>query len=266
MKTITKVMIACCFAVFLLPGLQAQDIVHDAEYYIIAAQNGERWAVEDKDIDKKLKELEKEFGTKPNIIHFMWDDQPVMAFGDPLYQKLRGYETPNLNKMAEEGMLFSRMYAENGCTPSRCAALTGQHPVRNGVHEIGFPIEYRGLADENVTIAEVLSEVGYATAFYGKLHMGDVEESYPTNQGFDEAFWTVYNQVFSLWSPQAEQANAVIGLHEEVLAEDPYQLDDTFIQKGYVGYMEGTNSRGCSQRIVGEPVLFILFFHSCRQL
>ena len=240
MKTITKVCTMFSLAVFFTLGLQAQDIVHDAEYYIIAAQNGEKWAVEDKDIDKKLKELEKEFGTKPNIIHLMWDDQPVMAFGDPLYQKMRGYETPNLNKLADEGMLFSRMYAENGCTPSRCAALTGQHPIRNGVYEIGFPIEYRGLADENVTIAEVLSDAGYATAFYGKLHMGDVEETYPTNQGFDEAFWTVYNQVFSLWSPQAEQANAVIGLHEEILADDPYQLDNTFVQQGYVGYMEGT--------------------------
>ncbi len=56
----------------------------------------------------------------------MWDYQPVMSFGDPLYQKLRGYETPNLNKLAEEGLLFSRLYAENGCTPSRCASLTGQ--------------------------------------------------------------------------------------------------------------------------------------------
>jgi len=239
MKTFTKKTLLFLFGAALFMNLNAQNIVHDAEYYIIEAQNGDRWDVEDKDIDKKLKELEKKFGTKPNIIHFMWDDQPPMAIGDLLYQKMRGYETPNLNTLAEEGMLFSRMYAENGCTPTRCASLTGQHPVRNGVYEIGFPVEYRGLAAENVTVAEVLSEAGYATAFYGKLHMGDVEQTYPTNQGFDEAFWTVYNQVFSLWTPQAEQANAVIGLFEEVLAEDPYQLDETFVQDGYVGYLEG---------------------------
>lgn len=239
MKTLSKWYLLFALLTTSFMNTNGQDIVHDAEYYIIEAQNGDRWDVEDKDIDKKLKELEKKFGTKPNIIHFMWDDQPVLAFGDPLYQKLRGYETPNLNKLAEEGMLFSRMYAENGCTPTRTAAMTGQHPIRNGVYEIGFPVEYRGLASENVTIAEVLSEAGYATAFYGKQHMGDVEQTYPINQGYDEAFWTVYNQVFSLWTPQAEQANAVIGLFEEVLAEDPYQLDDSFIQKGYVGYMEG---------------------------
>jgi len=218
----------------------AQDkVVHDAEYYIIEAQNGQVWTVEDDEIDSKLDELEKKFGNPPNIIHFMWDDQPVMSFGDPLYQKIRGYETPNLNMLADEGMLFARMYSENGCTPTRSAMMTGQHPVRNGVHEIGFPIEYRGLAYENVTIAEVLSQAGYATGFYGKLHMGDVESSYPINQGFDEAFWAIYNQVFSLWSQQGEAANAVIGLHEELLPDNPFQLDETFVQKGYVGYLEG---------------------------
>ena len=220
-------------------NLSFSQIVQDAEYYIIEAQNKQVWEVEDQEIDSKLAELRDKYGTPPNIIHFMWDDQPVMAIGDPLYQKMRGYETPNLNKLSEEGMLFARMYAENGCTPSRCAALTGQHPVRNGVYEIGFPVEYRGLAAENVTIAEVLSQAGYSTAFYGKLHMGDVEQTYPTNQGFDEAFWAVYNQVFSLWTAQGEQANAVIGLFEEILVDDPYQLDNTFVQKGYVGYLEG---------------------------
>lgn len=214
-------------------------IIHDAEYYILEAQNGKTWAVEDGNIDKKLAELKEEYGTPPNIIHFMWDDQPPMAFGDRLYQKMRGYDTPNLNKMADEGMLFARLYTENGCTPTRSASWTGQHPIRNGVHEIGFPIEYQGMDEKNVTIAEVLSEAGYSTAFYGKLHLGDLESSYPINQGFDEAFWTVYNQVFSLWQAPAEAANAVIGLHEELLAENPYQLDDTFLQKGYVNYLEG---------------------------
>jgi arylsulfatase len=225
-----------------VPGAQAQDgsqIVHDAEYYILEAQNGERWAAEDQDIDARLAELRQRYGRPPNIIHFMWDDQPLMAFGDRIYQKIRGYETPHLNTLAEEGMIFARMYTENGCTPSRNAVLTGQLPVRNGVYEIGFPIEYRGLASENVTIAEVLSEAGYATGFFGKLHLGDVEPAYPHNQGFDEAFWAVYNQVFSLWNVQGEAANVVLGLHEELLADDPYKLDNSFVQKGYVGYLEG---------------------------
>jgi len=214
-------------------------IVHDAEYYIIEAQNSQQWAAEDETLDARLAELRQQYGRPPNIIHFMWDDQPVMAFGDRIYQKIRGYETPHLNTLAEEGMIFARMYTENGCTPSRSASLTGQHPIRNGMYEIGFPIEYRGLAAENVTMAEVLSRAGYATGFFGKLHLGDVEQAYPTNQGFDEALWAIYNQVFSLWNVQGEAANAVIGLHEELLADSPYKLDDNFLQKGYVGYLEG---------------------------
>ena len=104
---------------FALTGAFAQKgIIHDAEYYILEAQNGKKWAVEDGDIDKKLKELKKKYKTSPNIIHFMWDDQPVGAVGIPALQKIRGYETPVLNKMAQDGILFTRMYTEPGCTPS----------------------------------------------------------------------------------------------------------------------------------------------------
>lgn len=238
MRNLHKIFALLCVTFLSLSSFAQNKAVHDAEYYILEAQNGKKWAVEDGDIDKKLAELKKKYKTAPNIIHFMWDDQPVGAVGIPALQKLRGYETPVLNKMAAEGMLFTRMYTEPGCTPTRAASLTGQHPIRNGMYTIGFPIEYRGLAAENVTIAEVLSQAGYATGFYGKQHLGDVEESYPTNQGFDEAFWTVYNQVFSLWNPQVEAMNGIIGLFDEILPEDPYKLDETFVQKGYVGYLE----------------------------
>ena len=221
--------------------VQAKDqIIHDAEYYIIEAQNGKAWAVEDGKLDTKLAELRKKYGQPPNIVHYMWDDQPVMSFGDPIYQKIRGYETPNLNQLAQDGMLFSRMVTEPGCTPSRAAVLTGQLAIRTGTWEIGFPIEYTGLAAENVTMAEVLSKAGYATGFYGKLHLGDIEESYPHNQGFDEAFWAIYNQVTSLYNDIGEGANAIIGMKEHLLAENPYQRDRTFIQdEAYVFYLEG---------------------------
>ena len=71
--------------------------------------------------------------TPPNIIHLMWDDQPMGAVGIPALQQIRGYSTPKLNQMAAEGMLFTRMYTEPSCTPTRAAAMTGQHPVRNGM-------------------------------------------------------------------------------------------------------------------------------------
>lgn len=221
------------------PRVGAQEIVHDAEYYILEAQNGQVWEVEDGELDAKLAEVRERYGTPPNIVHLMWDDQPFGSVGIPALQRIRGYETPQLNRMADEGMLFTRMYSEPACTPTRAAAWTGQHAVRTGMYAVGFPIEYHGIAAENITIAEVLSQAGYATGFFGKLHLGDIEQSYPHNQGYDEAFTAIYNQAVSLWNVEGEAANAVIGLKRELLTEDPFSLDDSFIQDAYVFYIEG---------------------------
>jgi len=218
---------------------QNGKMLQDAEYYVLEAQNGERWAKEDKAIDKKLAELREQFGTPPNIIHIMWDDTAFGDVGIPAIQKVRGLETPHLNTLAEEGMLFTRMYTEVGCTPSRAAVTTGRLPIRNAMYNIGMLRESHGMRAEEVTIAEMLSQNGYATAFHGKWHLGDIEESYPHNQGFDEAFFTGYNQILSLNTRLAEGANASIGLIEDILPPDPYKLDDTFITKGWVQMAEG---------------------------
>jgi arylsulfatase len=229
---------------FLLSGqAHTQEIVHDAEYYILEAQNGNVWAVEDGKLDEKLAELKEKYGTPPNLIHFMWDDQPFGAVGIPAMQQIRGYSTPNLNQMAAEGMLFTRMYSEPACTPTRAASWTGQYARRSGMYAVGFPVEYEGIAADNVTIAEVMSAAGYATAFYGKTHMGDLEQSYPHNQGYDEAFFAIYNQATSLWHKQGEGANAVIGLKREMLPKSQYHKDDSFIRDGYVFYLEGEKGK-----------------------
>ncbi|MHC4370575.1 MAG: sulfatase-like hydrolase/transferase [Planctomycetota bacterium] len=157
------------------------QIVHDAEYYILEAQNGKKWAIEDGQIDKKLAELGRKYKNPPNIVYILWDDSAFGTVGFPGLQKNFGYETPQINRMAEEGILFTRMYSEPACTPTRAAILTGRHPVRNGMGVVGMPHEFGGLRAEEVTIAEVLSEAGYATAHYGKSHLGDVEESYLHN-------------------------------------------------------------------------------------
>lgn len=238
MRTIERSLLILLLGMFAL-GAQAKDIIHDAEYYILEAQNGEAWDAEDEALDKKLAELRKKHGTPPNIIHVMWDDTSYGDVGIPQISKIRGFETPNINRMAEEGMMFTRMYTEVGCTPSRAAVLTGRHAVRSGMYVIGFPIEYSGMRGEEETIAEVLSEKGYETAFYGKLHLGDIEESYAHNQGFDETLFGIYNQIFSLFNTHGEAANAVIGLKTELLVDNPYQLDKTFAPTGYVGYIEG---------------------------
>ena len=209
-------------------------MVHDAEFYVLKAQHGERWAKEDVGLQAKLAELREKHGTPPNIIHIMWDDTAYGDLGIPAIQMVRGLDTPNINALAEEGMMFTRMYTEVGCTPSRAASATGRLAVRSGMYNIGMLLESHGIAGEEVTIAEVLSEVGYSTAFHGKWHLGDIEESYPHNQGFDEAFFTGYNQILSLNTRVAEGANASIGLMEDMLQPDPYKMDDTFITKDWV--------------------------------
>ena len=218
----------------------AKDIVHDAEYYVLEAQHGEKWAAEDESLEQKLAELKKKYGQPPNLIHIMWDDTAFGDVGIPAIQQVRGLETPNLNTLAEEGILFTRMYTEIGCTPTRAAAVTGRMAVRVGMYNIGMLLESHGMGKKEVTLAEVLSEKGYATAFHGKWHLGDIEQSYPNNQGFDEAFFTGYNQILSLNTLEAEQGNASMGLHESILPPDRYKLDDTFITKAWVQVAEGT--------------------------
>ena len=116
------VLLSCAFSVL----AKGKDIVPDAEYYVLKAQHGEKWAVQDKALDKKLAALREKHGKPPNIIHVMWDDTAFGDVGIPAIQQVRGLKTPNLNKMAAEGILFTRMYTEVGCTPSRAAAITGR--------------------------------------------------------------------------------------------------------------------------------------------
>jgi arylsulfatase len=190
----------------------SDKIIHDAEYYVVEIQNREKWAAEDKDLDARLAELREKHGTSPNIIHIMWDDTAFGDIGIPALAAIRGFETPNLDRMRDEGIMFTRMYTEPACTPSRAAVITGRHPTRTGMGLVDWPLGFGGLAGEEVTTAEVLSEAGYATAFYAKWHLGDIEESYCHNQGFDEAFFLPYNQVSGIWNERADSANISPGV------------------------------------------------------
>lgn len=241
-QSIIQKMMSISSIVALMTGIvNAKEIVHDAEYYVLELQHGAEWKAQDKRLKEKLEALKKKHGTPPNIIHIMWDDTPVGEIGVPQIQKTRGFETPNLNQFANEGIYMARMYTEPSCTPSRAAVLTGRHAVRNGMYNVGFPYEYGGLAAEEVTTAEVLSKAGYATFFGGKGHLGDIEQSYMTNQGFDEAFWAPYNQVPSLYTPEIERAGVIRpgSLHPEILPADPYDIDKGWRPKGYVWALEG---------------------------
>ncbi|WP_419176967.1 sulfatase-like hydrolase/transferase [Desulfosediminicola sp.] len=246
MRKLDRAFAPCLMAVVLLLAgtgfatTPPEGIIHDAEHYILEAQHGEKWATEDTELDERLAELRKKFGTPPNIIHIMWDDTALGEVGIPEIQAVRGFETPNMNRMAEEGINFMRMYTEPACTPTRAAFQTGRYAVRSGMHTVSFPVEYSGMDAEEVTIAEVLGQAGYATAFYGKWHLGDTEFSYAHNQGYDEAFFTPYNQVPSMWVKEAESANVITGLYPEMYATDKYDIDNSWQPRGSVWTLEGT--------------------------
>ncbi len=202
-----------------------EKIVHDAEYYIVEVQNREKWTAEDTDLDARLAELRQKHGTPPNIIHIMWDDTAFGDIGIPALAAIRGFQTPNLDRMRDEGIMFTRMCTEPACTPSRAAFITGRHAVRNGMGVVEWPFAFGGLARDEVTIANILSAAGYATAFYSKWHLGDIEESYCHNQGFDEAFFLPYNQVSSTWNATGDLAGAAPG-SAHMRRDNPHEIDE----------------------------------------
>lgn len=227
-------------------------IVHDAEYYILKAQHGETWAKQDNEIAAKLAALEKKHGTKPNIVHIMWDDTAVGEIGVAQNQAARGFKTPNMNKFGQEGQYYARMYTEPSCTPSRAALQTGRHAVRSGMYNVSFPLEYGGMSETETTIAEVLSDAGYATGFFGKGHLGDIEESYMTNMGYDEALWSPYNQVPSMYVARGDLGPMFpTSVMPELYPNDPYDIDPGWRPNGYVWALEGT--KGGATREWGTP-------------
>jgi arylsulfatase len=129
---------------------------------------------------------------KPNIL---------VIFGDDIGQTnisryshgLVGYTTPNIDRVGEEGMTFTDYYAENSCTAGRSSFITGQSPMRTGLSKVGAPGAPVGLQKRDITIAEALKPLGYATGQFGKNHLGDRDEYLPTNHGFDEFFGNLYH-------------------------------------------------------------------------
>ena len=121
---------------------------------------------------------------KPNVILLVTDD---MGWGDPgSYGFDRGVKTPNLDRIAKEGIRFTNWYAEASCTPGRAAIQTGRIPMRSALTVALGPGDKNKLRQENRTIAEFYRDNGYQTYFSGKWHLGDVEDSYPINHGYDE--------------------------------------------------------------------------------
>ena len=124
---------------------------------------------------------------KPNILIILTDDVGLLNIG-AYHRGLMSSKTPNIDRIAREGALFTDYYAQPTCTAGRSALITGQFPVRTGLHTVGLPGDPIGLSPETPTLPGVLKDLGYRTGQFGKNHLGDRDEFLPTMHGFDE-FW-----------------------------------------------------------------------------
>ncbi len=129
---------------------------------------------------------------KPNIV-IIWGDDIGQSNVSAYTKGMMGYRTPNIDRIANEGMMFTDYYAEQSCTAGRAAFITGQSVFRTGLSKVGMPGADMGLRKEDPTIAELLKPLGYATGQFGKNHLGDRDEMLPTNHGFDEFYGNLYH-------------------------------------------------------------------------
>jgi len=130
--------------------------------------------------------------TKPNIL-VIWGDDIGQSNISAYTMGLVGYRTPNIDRVAAEGMIFTDYYGEQSCTAGRSSFITGQSVFRTGLSKVGMPGADQGLSKADPTIAEMLKPHGYATGQFGKNHLGDKDEMLPTNHGFDEFLGNLYH-------------------------------------------------------------------------
>src|SRR4051812_48697125 len=129
---------------------------------------------------------------KPNILFIMSDD--IGWFNVSCYNHgVMGYRTPNIDRIAKEGAMFTDFYGQQSCTAGRAAFITGQSPIRTGLTKVGLPGAKLGLSADDPTVAQVMKSLGYATGQFGKNHLGDRNEHLPTVHGFDEFFGNLYH-------------------------------------------------------------------------
>jgi len=129
---------------------------------------------------------------KPNIL-ITWGDD-IGYWNISAYNRgMMGYRTPNIDRIAKEGVIFTDAYGQQSCTAGRGAFITGQSPLRTGLTKVGMPGSDLGLKVEDPTIAAYLKTKGYMTGQFGKNHLGDLDEHLPTNHGFDEFFGNLYH-------------------------------------------------------------------------
>jgi arylsulfatase A-like enzyme len=129
---------------------------------------------------------------RPNILVIMGDD--IGYWNVSAYNRgMMGFRTPNIDRIAKEGAIFTDLYAQQSCTAGRAAFITGQSPFRTGLLKVGLPGAPEGLSEKDPTLAEMLKPLGYVSGQFGKNHLGDRNEFLPTVHGFDEFFGNLYH-------------------------------------------------------------------------
>ncbi|MBI9064367.1 MAG: arylsulfatase [Marinilabiliaceae bacterium] len=164
---------------------------------------------------------------KPNIVVIMTDDvapQDISAY----HRGLGAVNTPNIDRLADEGMMLSDYYSHSSCTAGRSAFITGQYPIRTGLTSVGQPGSHLGMQAEDVTLATMLKEQGYATAQFGKSHVGDRNEHLPTVHGFDEFFGVLYhlNMMNMPEQPEFPKDPNYVGRPRNVIYSKATEVDD----------------------------------------
>jgi len=129
---------------------------------------------------------------KPNIL-VIWGDDIGQSNISAYTFGLVGYHTPNIDRIAKEGMMFTDYYSEQSCTAGRSSFILGQSVLRTGLSKVGLPGAKEGISKKDPTIAELIKPLGYVTGQFGKNHLGDRDEMLPTNHGFDEFFGNLYH-------------------------------------------------------------------------
>src|SRR5690606_17266705 len=129
---------------------------------------------------------------KPNILVIWGDDIGIWNISQN-NRGMMGYMTPNIDRIAKGGILFTDYYGQQSCTAGRAAFIGGTVPLRTGMTKVGLPGAAEGWQEQDITIAGVMKSLGYATGQFGKNHFGDRDEHLPTNHGFDEFFGNLYH-------------------------------------------------------------------------